>query len=290
MKVLLINPPYQALASKLGVGHQIPLGLLAIGGPLLAARHEVRLLDAAQRRLKISQVVRAVIQDAPQVVMAGHAGSTPAHPVCIQMLRAIKNAAPELLTVYGGVYPTFHANRILKQEPAIDIIVQGEGEATACALIAALETNASIPNLALQMVAGISYRQGKQVIHNPDRPPIFDLDAYRVGWELIENWENYQCFGLGRAAIVQFSRGCPHRCTYCGQHQFWVKWRHRDPVKFVAEIEWLYRTHGVRFFTMADENPTTLPSIWKQLLEEIIARKLSVHFFVSIRAADIVRD
>lgn len=290
MDVLLINPPYWTLASKLGAGHQVPLGLLAIGGPLLAAGHEVRLLDAEQKRLKISQVVRAVIQDAPQVVMAGHAGSTPAHPVCMQMLRAIKDAAPEVLTVYGGVYPTFHADRILKQESAVDIIVRGEGEATACALIAVLETDSSISILALEMVAGISYRQGKQVIHNPDRPPIFDLDAYRVGWELIDNWEKYQCFGLGRAAIVQFSRGCPHRCTYCGQHDFWVKWRHRDPIKFAAEIEWLHRAHRVRFFTMADENPATLPSVWKQLLDEIIARKLPVHFFVTVRATDIVRD
>ena len=29
--------------------------------------------------------------------------------------------------------------------------------------------------------------------------------------------------GLGRAGIIQFLRGCPHRCTYCGQHDFWVR-------------------------------------------------------------------
>ena len=46
MRVLLINPPYQTLTSNLGVGHQIPLGLLMVGGPLLDAGHQVRLLDA----------------------------------------------------------------------------------------------------------------------------------------------------------------------------------------------------------------------------------------------------
>ena len=30
---------------------------------------------------------------------------------------------------------------------------------------------------------------------------------------------------------VQFSRGCPHPCTYCGQRGFWTRWRHRDPVR-----------------------------------------------------------
>jgi anaerobic magnesium-protoporphyrin IX monomethyl ester cyclase len=46
MRVLLLNPPYQTWTSTWGVGHQVPLGLLAVGGPLLDAGHEVRLLDA----------------------------------------------------------------------------------------------------------------------------------------------------------------------------------------------------------------------------------------------------
>ena len=40
---------------------------------------------------------------------------------------------------------------------------------------------------------------------------------------------------------------------------------------FVDEVEWLHRTHGVRFFWLADENPTTIPEVWQQVLEEIIA-------------------
>jgi anaerobic magnesium-protoporphyrin IX monomethyl ester cyclase len=122
------------------------------------------------------------------------------------------------------------------------------------------------------------------------RPSMPDLDKWRVGWELIERWDDYGCFGIGRAAIVQFSRGCPHRCTYCGQHGFWVKWRHRDPVKLADEVEWLHRTHGVMFITLADENPTTLKDEWRAFLEEMAFRKLPVHFFATIRATDIVRD
>ena len=122
------------------------------------------------------------------------------------------------------------------------------------------------------------------------RPPIPDLDRWRVGWELIERWDDYRCFGLGRAAIVQFSRGCPHRCTYCGQHGFWVKWRHRDPAKLADEIEWLHRTHGVNFITLADENPTTLQDQWRSFLEEMAPGSCPVRFFATIRATDIVRD
>ena len=69
-----------------------------------------------------------------------------------------------------------------------------------------------------------------------------------------------------------------------------MQWRHRDPVRLAAEVEWLYRTHQVRFITIADENPTTLRDDWRRFLEEVAARRLPVHFFATIRATDVVRD
>src|SRR5258708_39232797 len=102
MKILLINPPYFTFTSIVGVGHQVPLGLLMVGGPLIDAGHEVRLLDAECRRLSVRAVVRAVRAFGAEAVMTGHAGATPAHPVCVRMLRAIKAECPSALTVYGG--------------------------------------------------------------------------------------------------------------------------------------------------------------------------------------------
>jgi anaerobic magnesium-protoporphyrin IX monomethyl ester cyclase len=285
VKVLLINPPYLTLTSRFGVGHQISLGLLMVGGPLLDAGHEVQLLDAERRHLSLRAILREVKRFSPEVVMTGHAGSTPAHPICVRMLGAINKAFPNVITVYGGVYPTFHAQQILSQEKGIDVIVRGEGEAVSLDLVTALESGKP-----LHRVEGIAYLEDGQVILTRPRRPIQDLDAYRIGWELINNWDDYKCFGLGRAAVSQFSRGCPHSCTYCGQREFWVEWRYRDPVKVVDEIEWLSRVHNVRFVSLSDENPTTDKSLWRRFLEEMAARKLPVQFFISIRTTDIVRD
>ena len=140
MRVLLINPPYQTITSNFGVGHQVPLGLLMVGGPLLDAGHEVGLLDAECRRLGPEAIVDEVRRWRPDVVMTGHAGSTPAHPTCIRMLEAIKASNPGVVTVYGGVYPTYHAGRILAEEHGgRSYIVRGEGEATTLELVGALE-------------------------------------------------------------------------------------------------------------------------------------------------------
>ena len=285
LKILLINPPYLTLTSRLGIGHQIPLGLLMVGGSLLDAGHEVRLLDAERHHLSYGRIVEAVKQFSPDIVMTGHAGSTPAHPVCVKMLTAIKRACPEVVTSYGGVYPSFHPEQILDQEAAVDVIVRGEGEAVSIDLVEAIDSGAP-----LHRVQGIAFREQGQPRLTPPRPPIQNLDAFRIGWELVENWDHYHCFGLGRAAIIQFSRGCPHYCTTCGQRDFWVNWRYRNPVMVVDEIEWLYRTHDIRFLTLADENPTTNETEWRRFLEEMAARKIPIHFFASIRATDIVRD
>ena len=285
MRILLINPPYHAVTSLYGVGEQVPLGLLSVGGPLLDAGHEVTLLDAEAARLRPVDVVDAVQRHRPDVVMTGHGGSTPAHPVTMAMARAIRSAVPGTPLVYGGVYPTYHASDVLEAEPAVDVIVCGEGERTTVLLAEALAGGRPLGG-----VNGLAFREGGTVRRTPPADVIVDLDAYRVGWELIDDWDRYHCWGIGRSTIVQLSRGCPHRCSYCGQHDFWRKWRHRDPIRLADEIVWLHRRHGVRFVDLADENPTASKRVWRRFLEEIIARSLPLTLFATIRASDIVRD
>lgn len=203
----------------------------------------------------------------------------------VKIVQALKDAMPGIRIVYGGVYPTYHATEILSSHREIDVIVRGEGEATLPQLLAAIESGMSLAS-----VPGIAYREANVVYVTRPATPIHDLDAYRVGWELIEDWQRYQYWGAGRAAVVQFSRGCPHQCTYCGQRGFWTRWRHRDPARTAAEIGRLHRTHGVRFVDLADENPTTSPRIWQAFLEALIAQNVPVQLVATIRASDIVRD
>lgn len=284
IRILLINPPYISLTSR-GVGHQIPFGLLCVGGPLIDAGHEVRLLDAERHHLSSEQIEHVAAEFAPDLVMTGHAGSTPAHPACLVALTAVKRACPSTLTIYGGVYPTYHATDIMAATDVVDVIVHGEGEAIALAIADRLARGA-----ALSDVPGITFRQQGRITKTAAMPLIKQLDDYRIGWELIENWDLYQCFGLGRAAIIQFSRGCPHQCSYCGQYQFWSRWRFRDPKKVAAEIGWLHRTHGICFVDLADENPTSSKRLWREFLEAVIAENVPVRLFATIRATDIVRD
>jgi anaerobic magnesium-protoporphyrin IX monomethyl ester cyclase len=284
MRILLINPPHPSIGSRIPREHLPPLGLLAVGGPLIDAGHDVQLLDAEFGPLPTGEIVRRAAALAPQAILLGHSGSTSGHPVVAELTRGLRAALPGAWIVYGGVFPTYHWPDILAQEPQIDVIVRGEGEETAVRLLHALETGTP-----LEEVSGIAYRRQGVPHATPPTPLIEDLDAYRVGWELIDP-RRYSYWGDRRAVVVQFSRGCPHQCSYCGQRLFWGRWRHRDPHKFAAEMAWLHRTHGVEVINFADETPTASRPAWRAFLEALIAEDVPLILVGSTRADDIVRD
>jgi anaerobic magnesium-protoporphyrin IX monomethyl ester cyclase len=284
MHFLAINPPHPSIGSRIPREHLPPLGLLSIGGSLRDAGHRVELLDAEFGPMAPRDVAARTAALDPDAVLIGHAGSTSAHPIITKIAAAIREVSPGTLIVYGGPFPTYHWSEILTACPQIDIVVRGEGEETVRRLAQALESAAP-----LHEIAGLAFRQAGEPIATPPAPVIADLDCYRVGWELAD-LSRYSYWGGQRAAIVQFSRGCPHRCTYCGQRGFWTQWRHRDPKLFAAEIAWLHREHGVRVFNLADENPTTSRRLWRDVLEALIAQRLDISIFGTMRADDIVRD
>lgn len=285
MRILLLNPPHTAIGSRcVPDDHLPPLGLLSIGGPLIDAGHRVELLDADLTNLPHDDIVDEVCRRAPEALLVGHAGSTSAHPTIAALTKAIRERAPAIRIVYGGVFPTYHWREVLSQQPQVDVIVRGEGEDTAVKLMNALEHGT-----ALEQVRGLAFRKLGVPFSTPDAPAIVELDAYRVGWELID-FSRYHYWGKKRAVVMQFSRGCPHLCSYCGQRGFWTRWRHRDPKKFAQEIARLHREHGVQIVNLADENPTSQRKAWKEFCEALIAENVDIELVGSTRAGDIVRD
>lgn len=300
MRILLLNPPHPAIGSRIPIEHLPPLGLLSIGGPLIDDGHHVSLLDAEFGPMPSAEIVAEVRRRAPDAVLIGHSGSTSGHPTVARLTREIRRECPGVWIVYGGIFPTYHWREILVAEPQIDVIVRGEGEVTAVRLMRALaqrEPLECIPGLAFRRAPGESPGPRVPGLDQPvarpwataPAPTIVDLDAFRVGWELIDP-VRYRYWGNRRAVVVQFSRGCPHRCDYCGQRGYWTRWRHRDPVRFARELAWLHREHGVEVVNFADENPTASRTAWRAFLEALIAERVPLILVGSTRAGDIVRD
>lgn len=283
-RIALVTPARRFIANRNGVGYQLPLGMVLLGGPLLDAGHRVKLIDNDVYGWDARQLVTALAAFRPTIIFIGHTGATAAHTTCLATAHVLNNAFTSATIVYGGVYATYSADSILADCTAIDIIVRGEGEATAVELVDVLASGG-----ALSSVRGIVYREDGRVRTTPNRPPIRNLDQYRPGWELVD-WQQYKLFGLGRSAGIQFSRGCPLTCTYCGQWQFWKRWRHRSAENFVQQLTILARDYDVNIVWLADENFGADREVTEGVLQRIIEADLDLSLNINMTAADIVRD
>lgn len=283
-RILLINPARHFIANQHGVGYLAPLGLISIGGPLIDAGHIVKLIDHDAYGWPFRKLIEGVGKFHPDYVLLGHSGSTAAHKTALKTIHEIKTAYPHLTVIYGGVYPSYADQGIMRECSEIDFIVRGEGEQTIVELVHAIENNAN-----LETVDGVTWRKGNQIVANRPRAPIQNLDAYRPGWELVD-WSLYQLFGFERAAGLQFSRGCPLTCSYCGQWMFWRKWRHRSPENIVEQLRLLKTEYGVDYVWFADENFSADRETVRRLLELIIEADLNLSLNINMTAADVVRD
>lgn len=217
MRIAIINPPHESIGSRMPREMLPPLGLLAIGGPLIDDGHDVHLIDGDIDNLPLATIVQRAADYAPAMILIGHNGSTSAHPTVVLLIAQLKQAIPDVRIVYGGVFPTYHWKECLDECPGVDVVVRGEGEETARQLLRALEGGAP-----LDAISGIAFRRHGVAFATGPAPMIQNLDDYRVGWELIDH-ARYSYYGGKRGVVMQFSRGCPHLCSYCGQRGFWTR-------------------------------------------------------------------
>ncbi|TYT72719.1 B12-binding domain-containing radical SAM protein [Microcystis aeruginosa] len=287
MKIGLINVNFRSEGPETLMGYMTPLHLLALGGPLIDAGFtDTALIDAQNDDLDLKETIAAILDQKFEIVFISAMAATAASPLVLSVMRGVKAINPNVYLVTGGVHASYEYETMMRDYPDLDFIGRGEGEQFAVDLVTCLEEKGD-----LGRVKSLVWRKNGKITVNEKASKLPDLDVYRVGWELIEDWSKYRVPMTGElGAVVQFSRGCPFTCTFCGQWDFWVEWRHRSISKFVDDLEMLRHKYGVTYFFFADENPQTLPETWYGLFDEIRTRQLDIHMIMNLRVTDIVRD
>lgn len=243
MRVLLTTPKIKV---PIDVRSSPPLGLAYLAAMSEQRGDTVRVLDMEVDDTPLSRVVK---EHNPQII--GITANTTQIKAAWRTARKLKQLT-DAAVVLGGPHPTVLPAESA-QRPEIDIVVRGEGELTWVDLCARLESGAS-----LQDVQGITYQRNGEVIHNPDRPVITDVDslpfpAYRL--LKMDSYTNLQPtldHVEGPSYPILSSRGCPYRCNYCSQILPRV-WRARSPQNLVAEWEWLVKDLGASEIGVLDD-------------------------------------
>ncbi len=245
-----------------------PLGIGYIASYLReTGNHQVKIYDGLLQYSRDLDFIDTLTSFSPDVV--GISGqTTPSIYDVYQTARIVKNHNPATLVIVGGAHVTFQDEQALIECPEIDAVVRGEGEVTTKVLLEQICENRYDAT-----VQGTTTRVGTNIIKNPDRPYVADLDTLPFPAYDLLDLPTYFPRG-NRIAPMITSRGCPYQCTFCSSSRITGKrWRGRSAKNVVTEITLLQDKYGVRDVTFIDDLFTfdyqRVEDICSMMLEEV---------------------
>lgn len=227
----------------------LPLSVMALAA-VLEGREDWSLVDgnviadpAAEIISRLSAVPRSVTTLLAVTVMPG-----PQLTQAVAVCRRVREALPRVLIVWGGYFPTQHADTVLRS-PYVDFVVRSQGEQSLLQLAGVLRSGG-----VLNAVGGLSWKAGGQVVHNPVQPlttldELPDLPYHRVDMRQYLH-ANY----LGRRTIAHNSSfGCPFACSFCAVVAMSNRrWLAQSPARMERVMRHLVTTYDVDAVQMHD--------------------------------------
>jgi radical SAM superfamily enzyme YgiQ (UPF0313 family) len=169
--------------------------------------------------------------------------------------RIFKKISPRTQVILGGPEVGSIATKYLKKNPFIDVIVRGEGEVSFAELL-----RCYLGKTQLEQIQGITYRSGKKVFENQDRPLIEDLgeipSPYLKGIIVPKDGVTY----------LETYRGCIFNCSYCFEGKNFPKLRFFPKERVKKEIEFVIGQPEIKSFHFIDP----IFNLKKERLREIV--------------------
>jgi len=268
IKVVLYNPQ--------AVFFTMPLALLAIGSELDPAKYEVVIVDG---RLE-DDPAAAVLAQLDGAVCLGVTVLTGAPLIdALAISRAAKLGRPDLPVVWGGWHPSMFGRECLA-EPAVDVAVQGQGEATFVEIVERL-----LEGRSLEGCAGCTIRRPDgSILVNPPRA-LAPLGSFREqDYGLIPVERFFELKGKRQLDFIS-SQGCNFRCAFCSDpFVYGRKWVGLEPVRMAQRLKELWDRYRFDDVNFQDETFFTKRDRVQALAGEMIASGMKVTWAATMRA------
>ena len=277
MKVLLIEPPVSPFDVPTKVFAMPPPYHLEVLAGRLIGNHDVHILD-----MRIDEDLDDELSIFRPDVVGCSCVAANSH-LAKQVLRRVKEFAPELTTVIGGHHPSLMPEDC--NEPFIDIVVIGEGEEALYEIVGACETKRDWAE-----IRGIAYRSKDGEFRINQYRDLMDLDKLPLpARSLTQLHRDNGVYFRGNWRPIDStitSRGCPNRCTFCG---LWKinrgKYRVRAPRLIADELEGITAPN----VTFIDDNTLDHVENSSALAGEIKRRGIKKRYELYGRVDTIVR-
>jgi radical SAM superfamily enzyme YgiQ (UPF0313 family) len=272
MNILLLSMP-DAFEHMPPAAVRMPNGALTSLAGNVDPHHRVAVADLilVQRRSR-ETVTRLMGEFDPDVV--GLSVMTFQRRTAVRIVELVRSLKPSVKVVVGGYDPSLAPDAYA--QTGIHYIVRGEGELTFRDLLRALERGTGCDR-----ISGLSYRNGDEWVHNPDRP----IHRLEDGEVKLPNRSARVLKGytlLGRQVdVIETSRGCTYDCSFCSIIE--MRGRNFHTYSFdrvLADIRDA-REHGARTIFLVDDNITLNVHRFEALCHAIIDAGLNkLDYFV----------
>lgn len=252
MKIAIIN-------ARNDDGQFPPLGIFYLGAVLREAGFPVSLQDPFPGDGSYLEKLRSFNPD-----LIGIGFMTAQYPRAREIFGVLKKEFPRAVFVAGGIHPTALPERTL-EEFGFDYVVIGEGERVLLDLCRALGSGSGadkVPGLCLRGAAGAPVRTPPACpIEKLDELPLPGRDMADFGYYMSPPGPVRGLFSRRLGALMS-SRGCPHRCIFCGSSEvmFGKRVRRLSVPRVLGELESLYRDYGIDSFYFLDDTFTANPA------------------------------
>ncbi len=294
MKILLVKPSctvYKADPSLPSA--TLPFGIAYLASYLLEKGEEVIVIDAPSEGIKnieryenktkiglsdaeIEKRIRAFKPDIVGISSMFTAFYLDAH----NLAALVKKIDPDIKVIMGGAHASIFPELSLKDKN-VDIVVKGEGEVTLWEIVKAIKKGRDCAE-----VPGVVARSGGEIVNNPKRKFIKDIDILPFPAYHLLPMDAY--FEVARDSpylmdsmmcSVVSSRGCPGDCSFCSIHSVWGRsWRGRSAKNVVDEMEFLIKEYKIKEFSFLDDSVACSSKRMGEICDEMIERKLNVHW------------
>jgi radical SAM superfamily enzyme YgiQ (UPF0313 family) len=250
MNVLLLSMP-DSFEHMPAIVIRMPNGALTSIAGNVDLHHRVAVADLVLVQDRVRETVeRLVRQLEPDLV--GLSVMTFQRRTARRIIELVRALRPGVRIAVGGYDPSLATDAYTDPEAGpVDFIVRGEGELTFRELLRALEAGRAVDH-----IAGLSFRHGDHVTHNPDRA-VSGLESgeIRLPARGARVLHGYTMVGLP-VDVVETSRGCTFDCSFCSIIE--MRGRNFHTYTFdrvLADIRDA-RAHGARAIFIVDDNIT----------------------------------
>ena len=143
------------------------------------------------------------------------------------ILADIKKVLPDVKIWAGGPEVSYHGEAFLKEDPAVDLVMMGEGEITFAHFLKAL-----LEGEDLKQVPGLMVRNADGTFTDTGFRQVMDMSQIPFPYAFMDMKELEH-----RIIYYESSRGCPFSCAYC-LSSIDKKLRFRSLDLVLPELEW----------------------------------------------------